>query len=75
MKVYVLHIVHRHGTHITVFKTYEAATNALREYCLEWWEECGKPSPPPEATHEIVELYFEENNREWSDITEQVVHD
>ena len=75
MKVYVLHISHRHGDDIHVHTTDTSANIDLARYCEEWWEkevldEEGNPLPMPSEPGDVISIYFERVHFEHAQIFE-----
>lgn len=54
MKIWLLHITHKHGDNYSAHASREGAEAAMESYCREWWEE------GPVPTENLVERYFEE---------------
>jgi len=61
--VWVLTIENKYGSDTTVYSSHERAFHALVEYCKELWDQADD-SPMPEDANELVEAYFERNERE-----------
>lgn len=60
MKLWILHITHRHGDDLMAFKSKEGADRALSDYVKEWWaQEIGSKVAMPSDVDEMITQYFE----------------
>ena len=71
MKLYTLHISHRHGDNITVHATREEATAALADYCREYWAQEGIEGEPPSDDDDVLMQYWDSVEDESANIEEQ----
>jgi hypothetical protein len=67
MKVWVLHISHRHGTNIYPCASEEAARLELFHFVSEWWSEVSDEDMPDDHS-EAIEEYFEKKEDEHFDL-------
>lgn len=73
MKVWVLVIEHRHGFDVFVHRTQEGARQRLLAFVLEWWDREMDGAPQPDSPDLAIDMYFEENDREFYSLDDCVV--
>lgn len=59
MKLYTLHISHRHGDNISVHASHDEAIEALADYSREWWAKEGLAGEPPADDQEVIRQYWD----------------
>ena len=59
MKLYTLHISHRHGDNISVHASHDDAFAELVAYSREWWTKEGLEGEPPADDQETVTAYWD----------------
>jgi hypothetical protein len=76
MQLWVLTIEHRHGQNTTLYRTEDAAKQAVAEYVDEWWNQeatrWGSEAKPDDNT-EKVDRYFERVEDEFYSINSATV--
>lgn len=77
---YVLLIHHRHGENISAHRTERGAFQALFEYCDENWDrevldKNGNPNKKPLKQRDLVQLYFQAVEEEYSSIESVQIQD
>lgn len=58
MKLYTLHISHRHGDNVSIHPSYDDAAASLAAYSREWWSKEGLEGEPPADDQEAVRQYW-----------------
>jgi hypothetical protein len=70
MKLYTLHISHRHGDDISIHASHAEATAALAGYSRDWWTKEGLDGEPPENDQEAIRQYWDHIEDESANIEE-----